>query len=81
MTTTSLLVAEHFKKRHDHVLRAIRAIMAASPEEVWRPNFGARDYVDRRGKTQPIIDLTHDGFAVAVMGFTGAASACGERSA
>lgn len=70
--TTSLKVAEHFHKRHDTVLRAIRTIVEATQDEVSRRNFAARDYVDRRGKTQPIIDLTHDGFAVAVMGFTGA---------
>lgn len=69
--TTSLLVAEHFGKQHQHVLRTIRAIMAASPEEVSRSNFGPREYLDARGKKQPIIDLSHDGFAVAVMSFTG----------
>jgi Rha family phage regulatory protein len=69
--TTSLKVAEHFRKQHQHVLRTIRAIMAASPEEVSRSNFGPREYLDARGKRQPIIDLSHDGFAVAVMSFTG----------
>jgi len=69
--TTSRKVAEHFGKRHDNVLRVIRDIIDASPEAVWRLNFEERDYVDERGKTQPLYDLTHDGFAVAVMSFTG----------
>ncbi|MBK8638052.1 MAG: Rha family transcriptional regulator [Chromatiaceae bacterium] len=72
--TTSLKIAEHFRKQHQHVLRTIRAIIDASPEDVWRSNFGPRDYLDERGKTQPFYELTHDGFAIAVMGFTGPAA-------
>jgi len=39
--TTSRKVAEHFKKRHDHVLRDITALLA----EISRPNFGEPDSV------------------------------------
>jgi Rha family phage regulatory protein len=69
--TTSLKLAEHFKRNHKDVLRAIRNILEATTDEVSRRNFAPRDYVDERGKTQPIYELTHDGFAIAVMGFTG----------
>lgn len=69
--TTSLKVAEHFHKRHDTVLRAIRTLIEATQDEVSRRNFAERDYVDGRGKTQPMYELTHDGFAVAAMSFTG----------
>jgi len=69
--TTSLKVAEHFKRKHKDVLRAIRNILVATTDEVSRRNFAPRDYLDERGKTQPIYEMTCDGFAIAVMGFTG----------
>lgn len=69
--TDSLRVAAHFRRKHKDVLRAIRTIIESTQDEVSRRNFAPRDYIDERGKTQPIIDLTHDGFAVAVMSFTG----------
>ena len=72
--TTSLKIAEHFHKRHTNVLRLIRDICDATPETVWRLNFEPRDYLDERGKSQPFYELTHDGFAIAVMGFTGPAA-------
>jgi Rha family phage regulatory protein len=68
--TTSLKVAEIFGKRHKDVLRAIREIDC--PEEFWRRNFAPRDYVDSRGKTQSMYEMTKDGFMFLVMGFTGA---------
>jgi Rha family phage regulatory protein len=39
--------------------------------EFWRLNFEPSDYVDSRGKTQPMYRIGHDGFALLAMGFTG----------
>lgn len=69
ITATSLQVAEHFQKRHTHVLRSIRNLQVS--EEFSRLNFGPRDYFDERGKVQPMYDITRDGFAMLAMGFTG----------
>lgn len=69
ITATSLQVAEHFGKRHTHVLRSIRNLQVS--EEFSRLNFGPRDYFDERGKVQPMYDITRDGFAMLAMGFTG----------
>ena len=67
--TTSLNVAEVFGKRHKDVLRAIKKI--ESSDNFSRLNFAPRDYVDERGKNQPMIEMTRDGFVFLVMGFTG----------
>ncbi len=67
--TTSLKVAEHFKRRHANVLKAIAKIECS--EAFSRLNFEPRDYIDRRGKTQPMVEITRDGFAFLAMGFTG----------
>lgn len=78
--TTSRAVAERFGKRHTHVLRAIDRLIvemeSAGPilgrePGLSRLNFEPRDYVDGRGKTQPEYLLTHNGFALLAMGFTG----------
>ena len=69
ITATSLQVAEHFGKRHDNVIRAIRNLEVS--QEFSLLNFEARDYFDDRGKVQPMYDITRDGFAMLAMGFTG----------
>lgn len=78
--TTSLKVAEHFKKRHGDVLRAIEKLIAdlVSDDAILRcqidfsrPNFWSRGYTNKRGKTYPMYELSHDGFALLAMGFTG----------
>lgn len=69
--TTSLKVAEHFKRNHKDVLRAIRGVIDQSPNDVSRRNFAPRDYRDTRGKVQCLFELSHDGFAVLAMSFTG----------
>ena len=65
-TTDSLKVAAVFGKRHDHVLRAIRNLMAELPEK-HRPNFG--ETVDNRPNPSggdpipsPCYRITRDGF-------------------
>ncbi|WP_294930000.1 Rha family transcriptional regulator [uncultured Paracoccus sp.] len=74
LRTTSRVVAEKFGKRHDNVLRDISGIKADVPKEFWLLNFEERDYLDSRGKHQPQIELTRDGFVLLTMGFTGAAA-------
>lgn len=71
LKTNSRIIAEKFEKRHDHVLRDIRALIAANPE--WGvPNFGETPYVDgQNGQTYQMYEMTRDGYSMLVMGFTG----------
>ena len=76
--TTSRKVAVHFKKRHDNVLRDIEALLAEisllkfeEPNTIGRLNFEPSTYTDSRGKTYPEYHLSHDGFSLLAMGFTG----------
>ena len=69
--TLSIDVAAYFGKRHDHVLRQIREIVANCPESFSAPNFGETYYADEQGKKQPCYSLTQDAFMLVVMGFTG----------
>lgn len=69
IVTTSNAIAEHFGKRHDHVLRAIRNL-DCSPEFNAR-NFGAVEYIDEKGEARPAFEITRDGFTFLAMGFTG----------
>jgi Rha family phage regulatory protein len=62
-------VAEVFKREHKDVLEAIRNCSCS--EEFSRRNFTPSTYKDSRGKKQPEILITKDGFAFIVMGFTG----------
>jgi Rha family phage regulatory protein len=72
-TTTSLIVAEKFGKRHDTVLRAIRNLECS-------PEFHRRNFAELiahaevgKGAQKPIpaYSITRDGFAFLAMGFTG----------
>ena len=69
VTTTSLKVAEFFNKRHTEVLRTIQNL-ECSPEFRQR-NFASAEYLDKQGKTRPMIEMTKDGFTFVAMGFTG----------
>jgi Rha family phage regulatory protein len=71
--TTSLLVAEKFGKLHKNVLQSISRLECS--EEFSRLNFQPRDYIDERGKTQSMFEMTKNGFMFLVMGFTGKQSA------
>jgi Rha family phage regulatory protein len=70
LTTTSQQVAAVFGKRHDHVLRAIRALRDELPES-HRPNIGAVEYLDAKGEQRGSYRITRDGFTILAMGFTG----------
>jgi len=74
ITTTSMQVAAHFGKRHDHVMRAIRNLVAEIPKD-HAPIFGEviTEYTNGKGGTQqgPAYRMTRDGFTLLAMGFTG----------
>lgn len=76
-TTTSLIVAEVFGKRHDDVLRAIRALIEQAPELV---SEHARKFAGMTVNIEvgqgairqsPAYTITRDGFMLLAMGFTG----------
>jgi Rha family phage regulatory protein len=69
MTTTSLIIAEHFGKAHKNVLQAIDNLGCS--EQFSRLNFQPSDFVNSRGKTYKGYVITRDGFSMLVMGFTG----------
>lgn len=72
-TTTSLAIAERFGKLHKNVLRDIEALECS--REFYRLNFEPVivEYQNGKGGTQqgPAYNITRDGFAFLVMGFTG----------
>jgi Rha family phage regulatory protein len=69
MTTTSRIVAAQFKKPHHRVLHAISQL--EKELENSQTFFRSRDYTDVRGKKQPEVEITRDGFSLLAMGFTG----------
>jgi Rha family phage regulatory protein len=69
MTTTSQIIAAKFGKQHKDVLRKIEALGA--PDEFTKRNFTLSEYQDSTGRALPSYELTRDGFALLVMGFTG----------
>ncbi len=61
--TTSLKVAEVFKKRHDTVLRAIEnAIASVRNFAAAEKAFIKSTYIDSQGKNRPMYYLNRDGF-------------------
>lgn len=72
VVVSSLQVAEHFHKRHTHLLDIIKQA------ETTQPKFGLSEkpftratYKDASGKSNPMYYLNRDGFSFVVMGFTG----------
>ena len=75
-TTTSRIVAEYFGKRHKDVLRTIEKIRSEAEDATFiERNFAPNEYTDSIGRKLPEWVMTEDGFAVLVMGFTGAKAA------
>lgn len=71
--TTSRAIAERFGKRHTEVMRTIQKLLSDIPDsEFGRRNFASAEYLDGQKKPRPEYRLTHDGFALLAMGFTGA---------
>ena len=73
--TTSLAIAEHFGKRHDHVMRDIRKLCADLPNEVRAPNFGETSRTvagpNNSERQEEFFIVYFDGFILLVMGYTG----------
>lgn len=68
--TTSLLVAEVFGKRHDHVVRDIESLSCSRDFRI--TNFGETPYVHpQNGQTYHYYEITKDGFSFLAMGYTG----------
>lgn len=73
LIVTTLEISNHFGKRHDDVLKAIRGL-DCSPDFAAR-NFAACSYQDGNQRQRPMYELTRDGFTFLCMGFTGAQAA------
>lgn len=67
--TTSVAVAEYFRKLHKNVIQKIE-MLDCSPEFT-RLNFKPSEYTDATGRTLPAYQITKNGFVFLVMGFTG----------
>ncbi len=66
--TTSLSIAQVFEKQHKHIIAKIEEF---PNDEFNALNFQAVKYQDKKGELRPCYNLTRDGFALLVMGFTG----------
>lgn len=69
---SSLDIAEHFGKRHDHVMRDIDEIVRGLPKIGDTPLFFKTSYVHpQNGQEYPMYLMNRDGFTLLAMGFTG----------
>lgn len=69
--TSSLVVADKFKKKHKNVLQAIEKL---PQDEFTRLNFQPSSYLNEQNKSQLIYEITWKGFSMLAMGFTGIAA-------
>ncbi|EMH7889936.1 Rha family transcriptional regulator [Salmonella enterica] len=67
--TTSVAVAEYFRKMHKDVLKKIDNLDCSA--EFTERNFAPSEYTDATGRTLPAYQITKNGFVFLVMGFTG----------
>lgn len=67
--TTSVAVAEYFRKMHKDVLKKIDNLDCSA--EFNERNFAPVDYTDAKGEKRPTYQITKNGFVFLVMGFTG----------
>ena len=56
-------------KRHDNILQSVDRLECS--EVFRRLNFQESSYLDAQNKSQPMVEMTRDGFAFLAMGFTG----------
>ena len=66
--TDSLSISETFGKLHKDVIRIIRRF---PKDDFGQRNFTPSSYLNAQGKSQPMYNITRDGFSMLVMGFTG----------
>ena len=74
LVTDSRAVALAFKKKHQHVMRTIRAMQASVHPEIaahYQSNFGLVDFVDAKGERRPMYRMTAKGLSELAMGFSG----------
>ncbi|EPP7506243.1 Rha family transcriptional regulator [Vibrio cholerae] len=69
LVTDSRYIAEYFRKRHDDVLRKVRALNCS--RDFNARNFAEVEYKDQKGELRMAYQMTKDGFMFLVMGFTG----------
>ena len=69
ITTTSLIVAEKFGKRHDDVLRKIKNLI--KDDEKGRLIFAESFYVNSQNKKQKMYIMNRSSFSILCMSFTG----------
>ncbi|EFK0564962.1 transcriptional regulator [Escherichia coli] len=67
--TTSVAVADFFRKMHKDVLKKIDNLECS--EKFSERNFAPAEYLDEQGKKRPMYQITKNGFVFLVMGFTG----------
>lgn len=67
--TTSVAIAEFFRKMHKDVLKKIDNLECS--EKFSERNFAPAEYLDEQGKKRPMYQITKNGFIFLVMGFTG----------
>lgn len=72
--TSSLQVAEVFKKEHKKVLRDIRSLVKKDGANFGpvRKMFEETNYTDSKGEIRPMYFMNRDGFTLLAMGYTGA---------
>lgn len=63
--TTSLKIAEHFGKRHDNVMKAIKNLDCS--REFNALNFEVVEYIDIKGEKRPAYEITRDGFMLGAI--------------
>lgn len=70
--TTSLKVAEDFRKRHADVIKSIDKLLVSNERKNSLVNmFKKSSYKDAKGEMRPMYYMNRDGFSLLVMGFTG----------
>jgi len=58
-----------FRKEHKHVLEKIEKLIRDCSDDLGRSNFRPSSYVNSQNKTQPMYEMTCDGWIFLVMGF------------
>ena len=69
IVTSSVLVAEKFKKQHKDVIRNIKNLINSAQN--CAQLFVSTVYIDSSGKANLMYIMNRDGFSLLVMGFTG----------
>lgn len=69
VVTTSLVVAETFGKRHDHVLQDIKNLTTENSGV--KNMFEKTTYTNSRNREYPMYLINRDGFTLLAMGFNG----------